>query len=348
MSRANKTIITSQQALNEAVDYLLSEAFVPSAEKTALIKDFLDKNFIRQYIDDVDENGYPKKTPVAGMVSGGQVLKQLPVRELMLLLVDKFRKMMNNENDLKLFMQQVIKDWFNKSISKEGILSVNFIKEALDFEGEEKFSTDRLEEFCVNYDYDGLCQYCQKFLGEPIGSGLSRQVYAVDDNTVIKVDWGSASQNKLEYAAWINSGKSPILPKIFGCGEHKNWLWVERVVPLTDDDCKRILGITFYRQKQQDSDFDYSDYPYKFKSIVTFEEMTEWLDRVIRNGDKWNPKRTDKYCERLYETNPWFKEYARFLDIQHPNEFYLSNLGMAMRNGKPTVVLLDIGYSRSD
>ena len=127
MMTKNKTIIANQQTLNETLTYLLSEAFVPSAEKTVIVKDYLDKNFVRQMVDDVDENGYPKRTPMAGMKSGGQVLKQLTMRELMLLLVDKYRKMMKNEDDLKKFMQQIIKDWFGKTLSKEGILSVNFI-----------------------------------------------------------------------------------------------------------------------------------------------------------------------------------------------------------------------------
>ena len=127
MMTKNKTIIANQQTLNETLTYLLSEAFVPSAEKTVIVKDYLDKNFVRQMVDDVDENGYPKRTRMAGMKSGGQVLKQLTMRELMLLLVDKYRKMMKNEDDLKKFMQQIIKDWFGKTISKEGILSVNFI-----------------------------------------------------------------------------------------------------------------------------------------------------------------------------------------------------------------------------
>ena len=127
MMTKNKTIIANQQTLNETLTYLLSEAFVPSAEKTVIVKDYLDKSFVRQMVDDVDENGYPKRTPMAGMKAGGQVLKQLTMRELMLLLVDKYRKMMKNEDDLKKFMQQIIKDWFGKTISKEGILSVNFI-----------------------------------------------------------------------------------------------------------------------------------------------------------------------------------------------------------------------------
>lgn len=124
----NRKIKLTEKQLNHTLDYLLSESFVPSAEKTLAVKEYLDKNFARQSLDDVDSNGYPKKVPAVAMLSAeGQPLKTLQMEELLLLLADKFQNMIKNENDLKLFLQQCIKDWFMKKISKSGILSVNHV-----------------------------------------------------------------------------------------------------------------------------------------------------------------------------------------------------------------------------
>lgn len=113
--------------MNEILNYLLSESFVPSVEQTLIVKEYLDKNFQKQTLDDIDENGYPKKIPVAVMMSGGQGVKTFQMSELLLLLVDKFNKMISNEDDLKRFLEQIVKDWFLNRIGKTGILTKSFL-----------------------------------------------------------------------------------------------------------------------------------------------------------------------------------------------------------------------------
>ena len=123
-----KRILINEEQANSVMDYIVSESFIPSAEKTLLVKDYLDRYFIRRTIDDLDANGYPKKTPVAIMVSvDKQPLRTLQMEELLLLLVDKFNGMVKDEADLKAFMKQIIMDWFQNRISKSGILSVNHV-----------------------------------------------------------------------------------------------------------------------------------------------------------------------------------------------------------------------------
>lgn len=124
----NKRIAINERQAQDVLDYLISESFVPSCEKTLIIKDYLDKNFARQSLDDVDTNGYPKKVPVVAMLSSdGQPLKTLQMDELLLLLIDKFQNIIKEKDDLKAFLQQVVKDWFMKRIDKSGLLSVNHV-----------------------------------------------------------------------------------------------------------------------------------------------------------------------------------------------------------------------------
>jgi hypothetical protein len=83
---------------------------------------------MRQSLDDISSDGYPIKTPTVMMVSADkQPLKTLQMKELLLLLDDKFNNLVKDEKDRKKFLKQVIKDWYYKKISKDGILSVNHL-----------------------------------------------------------------------------------------------------------------------------------------------------------------------------------------------------------------------------
>lgn len=127
--KPNKHIIVNEKTANDVMGYLLSESFVPSYKQTLAIKEYLDKNFTKTTIDDIDENGNPRKKPAVQMVVSGQPLKTMEMPELILHLtsVDKFIKMIKNEDDLKSFMKQVVRDWFMNRIDKNGLLSVNHV-----------------------------------------------------------------------------------------------------------------------------------------------------------------------------------------------------------------------------
>ncbi len=117
----------NEVAEKQIIDYLISESFIPKADVVLMIKNYLDKNFARQYTDDV-EDGYPKKIHTVNMLSNdGQPLKTLEMSEFLLLLDDKFHNIIKDDNDRKAFLKQVIKDWFFKKITKDGILSLNHL-----------------------------------------------------------------------------------------------------------------------------------------------------------------------------------------------------------------------------
>lgn len=115
-----------EDALFKAV---LAEAFYPTSEKVLAVKDYLDKNFVKTETDDIGKDGYPIKVKSAVLVSSTkQPLKTFFPKELLMMLDDKFQKMITKEDDRKKFLKQIIRDWFNNKISKEGILSVNLLK----------------------------------------------------------------------------------------------------------------------------------------------------------------------------------------------------------------------------
>lgn len=127
MSR--KIIKINENTLNEeVVGDILQESFFPMSDMVLTVKKFLDKGFTRDLQDDIDSNGYPKKKCVVSMLSTDkQPLKTMSMRELLLMLDDKFNSMVSDESDRRKFLKQVIRDWFDNKISKQGLLSVNLI-----------------------------------------------------------------------------------------------------------------------------------------------------------------------------------------------------------------------------
>lgn len=127
MSR--RIIKINENTLNEeVVGDILQESFFPMSDMVLTVKKFLDKGFTRDLQDDIDSNGYPKKKCVVSMLSTDkQTLKTMSMRELLLMLDDKFNSMVSDESDRRKFLKQVIRDWFDNKISKQGLLSVNLI-----------------------------------------------------------------------------------------------------------------------------------------------------------------------------------------------------------------------------
>lgn len=131
-----KVIIINKEQLSEiknndvesvSFENMLSEAFAPNAQQVVIIKKYLDSNFRRTFIDDIDEFAKPVKRPAITRLIMGQKVETIEGSELVDILAEKFPNMIGNKEDAKKFMKQIVKDWFDKKISDNGILSVNFL-----------------------------------------------------------------------------------------------------------------------------------------------------------------------------------------------------------------------------
>lgn len=123
----NRTIKINEGNERQIIQDILAESYYPTGEKVLTIKNYLDGNFQRIQSDDIDEKGYPKKVNCVMLMSGNQALKPMTMSELLLMLDDKFIKMISDKSDRRKFLMQVIKDWYNNKIDRNGVLSVNFV-----------------------------------------------------------------------------------------------------------------------------------------------------------------------------------------------------------------------------
>lgn len=93
--------------------------------KVLVVKKYLDDNFVRGNIPTIDNSGYPKSLLIVGMKgTDGKVAKNMTAEQLLELLIDRFQKIYTDKDKRRRFLRQVMKDWYNKKITKEGLLSV--------------------------------------------------------------------------------------------------------------------------------------------------------------------------------------------------------------------------------
>lgn len=91
--------------------------------KVFRVKNYLDKNFMRGSIPQMDDNDMPSKQEVVIMLDGdGKPVKTMSDRQLFELLQDKFKDILPQEERDE-WLKRVIISWYKKGISKDGTLS---------------------------------------------------------------------------------------------------------------------------------------------------------------------------------------------------------------------------------
>ena len=159
-------ILNISKDVREKLNESENTKFSVDPQKVLVVKNFLDKNFKRAVIARMDNNGYPKSTPIVGMIgTDGAVVKNMSDSQLYNLLVDKFKNIYSDKEKRNAFLKQVLIDWYGKRISNQGLLSKNLFesrKPTLLTEG----SVDKFIEKTIRAKYPQLNEYFDKPLNE--------------------------------------------------------------------------------------------------------------------------------------------------------------------------------------
>jgi len=230
------------------------------------------------------------------------------------------------------------------------------------------FSFKDLDSFIED---DMKYEYCKHYLGDEIGSGLGRYVFDLTDDMVLKLQKNkyATPQNKNEWEVYQEYGKQfDFVMKVYGHADDFSWIVCERVVPFRNIDAEALLGIPattedFFmrypsvdaRSKEQQQlkqdliDFDAyktDAYPQRVTNILS-------LDKFIRfcRAEAMGLSHNFIGYEKLITDNPnstaskWFKQiYDYFKVFKGKSDLHKDNLGVAMRNGQPTLIVIDLGF----
>ena len=233
--------------------------------------------------------------------------------------VNKWRVNHVLESNIRNYVRKLIHE------AMEAGFSVQDLKNAIttDLQGVKDHSEykDKITHFL-----EGGYKYCVKMLGEPIGDGSSRAVFQIDDTRVLKLATNikGVAQNKAEVMAYQQAPDKTFMPIIYNDSDMENYFYVisEYVLPANEEDFKNLLGVPFYIFKNIildnmviDNEIEHA--MEKYKDLPTVYTLLQYILTMSKSG---------------VNINDWVN---------------ISNWGLTMRNGKPTMVTLDNGYTRN-
>ena len=119
-----KVYITEKQL--KFIKENIEKKYFVNTEKVKIVKNYLDNNFVRAKMPNIGNDGYPTTTYFVGLKgTDGKICKNMTQEQLFYFLQDKYKNIYLDKDNRDKFLKQVIKDWYNKKITKEGLLSVN-------------------------------------------------------------------------------------------------------------------------------------------------------------------------------------------------------------------------------
>lgn len=191
-----------------------------------------------------------------------------------------------------------------------------------------------LKELDGIWDYEDKFEYCCEHLGEPIGEGSSRAVFQIDDNRVLKLasDNVGVTQNDIEINYYERFEHLGLFPMIYGNSEDSEWIISEYVLPLSKEDVWQLLGVEMN----------------EFYSIIV---SMEYYERGQTRYDQYYTVMERSTLNKYILKYPFFKalnEYIRESDCFIGDLISLDNLGLANRNQKPHIVILDSGLDNKN
>ncbi len=191
----------------------------------------------------------------------------------------------------------------------------------------------RLDVIASARSFNERVQYCKQMLGKPIGNGSSRIVFQIDDFSCLKLAKNEKGiYQNLEEISLGNEPYVTCVPKILNGSDENNGLWVvsEYVLPAKITDFKKVVG-------------------------VTFKEVQQFIWCVFMTSKPGYNKFANDTMHFLYEEYEDNDDVIQlFNDIHELCMSYnqdvgdlrrIANWGLCIRDGQPTMVALDSGFS---
>lgn len=125
-----RTIVIREGIKDKLFGYIMESSFCPEREKVLYIVKVLNANFIKDFGFTINNNDKAEDTHTVCRIIHGQPCEPLDFEELRTYLKDDavIRGMFKDGNDLDEFLKRVIIEWYNGTIDKNGMMTVNRIE----------------------------------------------------------------------------------------------------------------------------------------------------------------------------------------------------------------------------
>lgn len=120
-----KKIILDERQEKNLFETILQESIYGLSDKVNIIKKYLDNNFIKADYDSMDDNGDMKSNSLVIMKDTKQQPTQhrMTLEQLFEKLKYKYQNIITNKEERDKFLWQLVNDWYNNRISKNGNLT---------------------------------------------------------------------------------------------------------------------------------------------------------------------------------------------------------------------------------
>ena len=123
---AGKNIFLTERQVRQIQESKNKPKWNVDPRKVLLIKKYLDNGFKRGTLSGLGNDGYPKDVKIVAMLSSyGTPLKNMTASQLFYLLQDRFSGIYPDKKQRDEFLWDVMNDWYDEKISKNGLLSKN-------------------------------------------------------------------------------------------------------------------------------------------------------------------------------------------------------------------------------
>lgn len=195
---------------------------------------------------------------------------------------------------------------------------------------DERFNTD---DFAQINSFAKRIAYCRERLGQHIGNGSSRTVYAIDDNKVLKIakNRKGVAQNEAEYNS-SNGYMGYLFPKVYEYDKNNlQWIVCERARKVKVADIKRICGVAYKQFCNYCLNFEreYNPARYIFYSLP---KLTEQDYEIIENNET-----LDSFYDYISNCQPY--SVRELIDLR--------NLGIVNRADGEELVIVDNGFNEN-
>jgi hypothetical protein len=190
------------------------------------------------------------------------------------------------------------------------------------------------EEFNNIKSYNGKLKYANERL-QKISSGSARVVYKVDEEKVLKIakNKKGIGQNSIE-SDWGLQRMSDIVAKIFDTNDDHFWVEMELAKKLTPNRFKQLTGMSL--NEVQDM--------LRVMETLNNSSRRKYLkqEQLKELHDEFSQKVNDN--EFLNSLTDMIMNFG----MKYPGDFgRVNSYGEVLREGVPTVVLVDFGLSES-
>ena len=195
------------------------------------------------------------------------------------------------------------------------------------------------DEFKNIKSYSGKLKYAENNL-KKLKSGSARTVYVVDDEKVLKVakNKKGLEQNSVEADRYLQN--YDIVAKVFETDDNDYWVEMELAKPVNKSRFAQLTGMSIGTIETY------------FDNISKIKRWTQSNSSTLKPTEKYfnYTKHKIKLIEESYGENKFFQDLIQMIneyDMAPGDYGRLSSYGEVIRDGKPTIVVVDFGLTYS-